>query len=241
MPTDVTASLAATILALSAILPGARVAIAGGDLQAAAYSSNWAGYAIAGGPYRSVTARWTVPRVFPTTQAGASALWVGLDGVLDRHLIQTGTEQDERNGRAEYFAWWEILPAPAVRITAFSVRPGDRMSATISRVAPERWRITIVDARSGRFSTTRAYAGPAASVEWIEEAPVEGRSVMPLARLGTATFDLLTVNGSTVRLEPASRIVLAQRSVVATPSLPDADTDGFTVERGSLVPPARSS
>ena len=78
------------------------------------YSSNWAGYAVAAGPYRSVSGQWTVPAVVPTGRSSYSAQWVGVDGVSSAALIQAGTEVSFFNGTAHYAAWWEILPAPAV-------------------------------------------------------------------------------------------------------------------------------
>ena len=127
------------------------------------YSSNWAGYAVAGGPYSSVGAQWTVPAVSVSYRRSYSAQWVGIDGFTSRALIQAGTEADYFNGATHYSAWWEILPAPAVTIRTLSVRPGDRMSVTITRVSSGRWRIVVKDARSGSYATTRAYSGSASS------------------------------------------------------------------------------
>lgn len=200
-------------------------------------SSNWAGYALERGPYQSVSARWTVPRI-SMASGGFSAIWIGVDGVSDGNLIQTGTEQDVRNGRATYFAWWEILPAPAVRITSFSVRPGDHMSATISRVSAGRWQISITDARTGSFTSVRRYGGRGSSVEWIEEAPLVDGRLAPLARHGPIAFDHATANGANPGLSPADGGTLVRRGQrLLTPSLPDADTDGFRLLE-STAPPA---
>ena len=206
-----------------------------------AFSSNWAGYAVTGGSYSAVAGRWTVPRVVPSAGPRASAVWLGIDGVTNGSLIQVGTEQDSIDGRAAYFAWWEVLPAPAVRITSFAVRAGDRISASIQRVARGRWRISIRDARSGGFSIVRGYAGPGSSAEWIEEAPVESGHIMPLATVAPATFDLATVDGLDPGLDAASRVTLVRGATLATPSAPDRDGDGFTVRRGSVAPAPPSS
>lgn len=211
------------------------------DLRFEAFSSNWAGYALTGGPYTAIAGRWTVPSVTPTTGRRASALWLGIDGATNAALIQAGTEQDSLDGRVSYFAWWEILPAPAVRITSLDVRPGDRISSSIVRVGSGRWRITIRDARSGTFSTVRSYRGPASSAEWIEEAPVESGRLMPLAAIGPATFDLIAANGSSPRLSSLSRIALVNGGTLAAPSVPDGDRDGFTVRRGAVAPPPAGS
>lgn len=201
------------------------------------YSSNWAGYIVSGGTYTSVAGQWTVPRVYPMTHNASSGLWIGIDGVHDGHLIQVGTEQDFRDGAPRYFAWWEILPAPAVLITSFAVRPGDRIQASITKVGTGRWRITIRDAAGGSFSTIRSYTGRGGSAEWIEESPFVGGSIAPLARVGTATFDHALVNGANPRLTATEGGVLLRGSLrLATPSVPDADRDGFNVRRGAVAP-----
>ena len=201
-------------------------------------SSNWAGYALERGPYQSVSARWTVPHI-SATRIGFSAIWIGVDGVSDGNLIQTGTEQDIRNGRATYFAWWEILPAPAVRITSFTVRPGDHMSATISQASAGRWRIAISDARTGGFTSVRRYGGRGSSVEWIEEAPLVDGRLAPLARHGSITFDHAMANGANPGLLPGDGGTLVRRGQqMLTPSLPDGDMDGFRLLESTAPPSA---
>ena len=73
------------------------------------------------------------------------------------------------------------------RLRALSVRAGDLITVTIARVSAGRWQITVKGARSGSYATTRPYAGPWTSAEWIEEAPVvvgkgspDGRSSGPI-------------------------------------------------------------
>src|SRR6185369_1208757 len=43
-------------------------------------STNWAGYAVAGSRYTSVSASWTQPAVSCTSTNTWSSFWVGLDG-----------------------------------------------------------------------------------------------------------------------------------------------------------------
>ena len=202
------------------------------------YSSNWAGYAVAGGPYSSVGAQWTVPAVRASYRGSFSALWVGIDGFTSSALIQAGTEADYFNGAAHYSAWWEILPAPAVTIRTLSVRPGDRMSVTITRVSSGRWRIVVKDARSGSYATTRAYSGSASSAEWIEETPIVGGRTTPLAVHGTVVFDRGTLNGTSPDLVSQDAGAMIRRGVLAdTPSAPDADADGFALAEQATSPP----
>ena len=202
------------------------------------YSSNWAGYAVAGGPYSSVGAQWTVPAVSVSYRRSYSAQWVGIDGFTSRALIQAGTEADYFNGAAHYSAWWEILPAPAVTIRTLSVRPGDRMSVTITRVSSGRWRIVVKDARSGSYATTRAYSGSASSAEWIEEAPIVGGRTTLLAAHSTVVFDHASLDGRNPGLVSLDAGAMIRRGFLAdTPSAPDADADGFALAEQATSPP----
>ena len=203
------------------------------------YSSNWAGYTVAAGPYRSVSGQWKVPAVSPTRRASYSAQWVGIDGFTNDSLIQAGTQANFVDGAARYSAWWEILPAPAVTIRSLTVRARDAISVTIERVASGRWRITLKDGRSGTFTTVRAYAGPASSAEWIEEAPVIDGQLAPLAAHAPLDFDNAAVDGGTPNLSIGDAGAMLRRGVlVESPSAPDADGNGFVVA-GQATQPAR--
>jgi len=200
------------------------------------YSSNWAGYMATTGTFASVSGTWTVPQV-STGQSGFSAVWLGIGGVSDNELIQVGTEQDSLYGHASYNAWWEILPAPAVEIHSFSVHPGDIITASVTHVRGRTWRIFISNRGHGTFTTTRTWDGEGTSAEWIVEAPVVNGRVGRLARFSLVTFNLLKANGRNPRLKPSQAGVLIQRGVrVATPSLPDAQGDGFALQRSSTAP-----
>jgi hypothetical protein len=201
------------------------------------YSSNWAGYALAAGPYRSVSGQWTVPTVSPSGRAAYSAQWVGVDGVSSASLIQAGTQVNFVNGSPQYSAWWEILPAPAVAIRTLTVRAGDVISVTIARVSAGRWRITLKDSRSGSFTTIRAYAGSGTSAEWIEEAPFIGWRIPPLAAHAPVVFDNATVNGTMAHLSMGDAGAMLRRGIVVdTPSAPDADGNGFAVAEQATPP-----
>ena len=201
------------------------------------YSSNWAGYAVASGPYRSVSGQWTVPAVSPTGRSAFSAQWVGIDGFSNTSLIQAGTQANFYAGAAHYSAWWEILPAPAVAVRGLAIRAGDVVTVSIARVAAGRWRISIHDARSGSFTTTRAYAGPGTSAEWIEEAPVINSRLTALAAHLPIVFDNLTANGLSPALSTGDAGAMIRRGVlVDTPSTPDVDGNGFVVAEQAAQP-----
>ena len=153
-------------------------------------ANNWSGYAKTG-TYTSVTAAWVVPSVARSPKPTFSSQWVGIDGFDNGDLIQTGTEADFYNGSAHYTAWWEILPAAATVIPSITVRPGDQMSASITKGSGSDWTITITDTTTGESSTTlHTYTGPGASAEWIVEAPSVGGSIASLAQYSSPdTFD----------------------------------------------------
>jgi hypothetical protein len=235
--------------------PAARVAVrhgrripappAPGELSAQATTGwtarNWSGYALTGTGYRSVTGSWRVPSVTPTKKAAYSATWVGIDGFDNASLIQAGTGQDWSGGTAQYYAWWEILPAPETPIPAsiVTVRPGDLMRVTITKGTPT-WTIVVTNVTRGQsFTTHQVFNGPGTSAEWIEEAPSIGRRLTRLAVYSLTTFDNGTVNGANPGLTAASRgVMIRGKRVLSTPSFPSVDRDGFATQYGKVVPAA---
>ncbi|UUZ79832.1 hypothetical protein LJK88_33015 [Paenibacillus sp. P26] len=83
--------------------------------------------------FQCISGYWIVPRVKPSKQNQYSSAWIGIDGFGNSSLIQTGTEHDYENGKAVYYAWWEILPRAETRI-ARPVSPQDLMYARISKL-----------------------------------------------------------------------------------------------------------
>lgn len=223
---------------------------------AAGQSNNWSGYdqgAVEKGTlFKSVSGEWTVPTA--TYRAGGpstenSATWVGIGGgcletscaLTDpTSLIQAGTEQDvSKDGTTSYSAWWEIVPVPSVTVTKVTVHPGDLVRVSIAQAIPEVWTIKLTDVTDGQgFTQTVPYPSTMLTAEWIEEAPVVVSTGAPLSAglaslpdLTAAHFDAATANGADAHLSSAEQIQMIDSSgtVEATPSAPDADTDGFDV------------
>ena len=214
-------------------------------------SNNWFGYnqgalERGGQLFHSISGNWTVPRATQHAkgQAEYSSDWIGIGGgcvdtgclLTDGTLIQTGTEQDvSPGGSPSYSAWWEIVPAPSLTISALKVRPGDRMHASISEVAlgSELWRITIKDLTRGEtYSKTVPYASTHDTAEWIEETPLilgSNAGFAALPGLTSPAFDRATVNGKPADLKASEEIQLTSSTgkVIGTPSAPDRDLDGF--------------
>jgi hypothetical protein len=128
-------------------------------------------------------------------------------------------------------------------IPTLPVKPGDKMSAAVTRNSNGTWTITIRDTSTGgAFTTVQAYTGPGTSAEWIEEAPSVGGRTAPLAHYSSPqTFDPGTVNGANPHLTASNGGEMVQTRVVSIPSNPDSDTDGFNVSYGSTAPAPPSS
>ena len=214
-------------------------------------SNNWFGYnqgTLEQGNklFSSITGDWTVPTASQHTngQDESSSTWIGIGGGCvdancntgDNTLIQTGTEQDVSGGHATYSAWWELIPAPSLSIN-MTVRPGDHMHAEISEVAAlsNVWRIKLQNVTTGQtFNQTVSYASTHATAEWIEETPLllgANAGLADLPNLSTTAFDFGTVNGAPVSLKPSEEMQLidSNNRVIATPSAPDPDLDGFNL------------
>jgi Peptidase A4 family len=193
-----------------------------------------------------VSADWIVPRA-KQHKAGEeefSSSWIGVGGgcldtsctASDDTLIQAGIEHDvDASGNAHYYAWWEAIPAPLVSVD-LAVRAGDLVHVDISESVgtPGVWTITIADRTTGgSFAIQLPYASSYGTVEWVIETPVviteSGVRVGPMPDLATVRFDNATANGSAVRLVPAEQIQLVDTdlSLIARPSLPDHDANGF--------------
>jgi hypothetical protein len=142
-------------------------------------TSNWAGFVVfaPSAPFTCVEGRWTEPKVVcstPTWQA--ASFWVGLDGWNEEHLEQIGTEVQCFHGRAEHFAWHEVLPRQTNSIRAsLAVRAGDRIWARVLFTGGA-YTMTLANLTMHRSLTIREgnKGAPRASAEWIAESPSSG-------------------------------------------------------------------
>lgn len=181
-------------------------------------SNNWAGEIDTNGTFSAVSGSWAVPSVSPSADERRSAVWVGLDGVGSPALIQVGTEQDSGPEPATY-AWWEVVPAAQIKIPA-PVAPGNQMEAAVTEDYPGSWTIRISDVGHWTSVLPLSYTGPAASAEWIVEAPtVDGRPAT-LADFGSVTFSGMSdqATGATTGARPVL-LVDPNGSALAAPGL----------------------
>lgn len=172
-------------------------------------SSNWTGYAALNDQYTGVSAEWVVPDSTPTNSAlSADAAWVGIGGINDNNLIQAGTQAIIRNGKTQYQAWYELLPATQ-RITTLSINAGDHIFASVSQQGPDLWHIALTDLTTKQtFQANVPYHSSHSSAEWIVERPLaitgDATGYLPLSDFGTLTFTNTTLSTASGRMENVS-------------------------------------
>jgi peptidase A4-like protein len=213
-------------------------------------SFNWSGYMQGrlekGTAFHSVAATWIVPTATQRSpgEAEYSSSWIGIGGgcldtactFTDLTLIQAGIGHDiDAAGNARYYAWWETIPAPLIE-TTLAVHPGDRVGVAIfEHRLPEIWTIVIANFTTrGVFTKTLPYPSTYGSAEWVIETPVVisetgAVSVGPMPNLTVVRFDYARANGAAAGFVPDERIELVDfdLALIATPSPPDAQRDGF--------------
>ena len=213
------------VKALIALAVLTAAAIAGGGTAAAAspsfasrvaltpeVSSNWSGYALippSADPivFTDVTGTWVQPKATCTSgRRDAAAFWVGLGGYdpSSTSLEQLGTaiECDGSSKTPINYAWWELVPAAAVKIP-FKIAAGDTVTAAVL-VKGQTITFSLRDVtRHTRFSKvlTTAQTLDVSSAEWIAEAPSNctssGRcAVIPLNNFRTVTFSKAAAIGN---------------------------------------------
>jgi hypothetical protein len=165
--------------------------------QISARSEQWAGYVarssllVPQATVTSVSGSWIVPAIPATSGDTYSGVWVGIGGFGENTLIQAGTLQQCADGRVTYYAWYELLPALAVRISDLRIRAGDTISASIRLVdeAEDTWSVEINDVAGGEsFRRTFVYNSSRLSGEWIVERPTINQRVSNLSDFGSVTF-----------------------------------------------------
>jgi hypothetical protein len=154
----------------------ATLALAGAAGAAATETStNWAGYVATGTSFTAVSATWKQPAAGCSVgETSSAAFWVGLGGSSESstRLEQAGTTAEcTGTGTARYWAWYELVPAAAVKI-GLTVRPGDTISASV-KVSGQTVTMQVRNlTRKTVVTKRRRMAAPdTSSAEWIAEAP----------------------------------------------------------------------
>jgi hypothetical protein len=224
------------------------------DSAAISRSVNWSGYQVQrkGARITAVEGTWVQPAVScQSVHRQMASFWVGIDGVRSRTLEQIGTSSECSNKHQDlYYAWWEMIPAPTVRIPLL-IRPGDTIHARIT-VSSQRFKLSITNVTlDNTFSITKSDSGAKqATAEWVAEATsMCGNTACQVSAL--PDFDSVrftgcsaTADGQTALLgdpmwAPTLDVMVVggkQNTLKALPSAVDAGSDGFTVDWLSVGP-----
>ncbi len=174
--------------------PGLTLPRHGGTVD----SLNWSGYAVTpkGGGITGVKGSFVVPTA-GMLPPGFAATWAGIGGYNTSDLIQAGTAEQSLPSNPlvgpQYYAWYELLPNSETQIRGCSgdhsctVKPGQRVTVSITQGSGTTWKISMTDAGHWRWSKTVSYKSSHSSAEWILEAPTVGAQTL-LANVGTAHF-----------------------------------------------------
>jgi Peptidase A4 family len=198
-------TLAIAVFALSGL---ATAPCAAGDILGL-QTSNWSGYAVVSTPagqsppsttFTEVRANWQQPTVICTTPNARTAIWVGLDGLLDNSgtVEQLGTiaicgSDPNETAPLSYKAWWEMKAdgTASPHATEFDVFPGDRIEANVT-FSNGAFVLHLEDRTTRRSFTTPPQACPPnhtcprSSAEFIVERP--GETPFPLGDYQSMMF-----------------------------------------------------
>ena len=184
-------------------------------------SSNWSGYAAAtslSNPQTDSVTAVSGTWIMPTATAGGNttayaSVWVGIDGYSSNSVEQIGADADIVNGKATYYAWYEMYPSDSVNITSMTISAGDSITASVQYLSSGahagKFQLTITDTSKANDSFTIYETDAQAqrsSAEWVVEAPSSGYGVLPLANFGSVAFTnaSATIDGKTGAIDSSS-------------------------------------
>jgi len=206
-------------------------------------SRNWSGYVASNATYSSVKGTWTIPQPTTSNHTATDATWVGIGGATNTDLIQSGTQNViNPSGQVSTTAFYELLPNASIPITSISVKPGDSVTVSISQQSTNQWLINFTDNTNGQnYQNSLSYNSSLSSAEWIEEAPSNGQSVLPLDNFGTLQFSngAKTQNGTqeSTSASGAHSVTMVNNTgqALATPSTLGSDGASFIITRSKAV------
>ena len=206
-------------------------------------STNWAGQIDTGTTYTDISGEWTVPTVQPSADSEYSATWIGIDGAENSDLIQTGTDQFASGGSTTYAAWYEILPAAEVIISE-PVDPGDDMDAAITRGVPGNLGDRDRRCNPGLAGIWTVQLFGAGRLGGVDRGSADRqRRPIDSGELRCRCVRSLMIGGADLRSSDISPVYMVNTAdtIIAYPSLFDADADSFAVFYGSPTPPVVTS
>ncbi|HEX4254612.1 MAG TPA: G1 family glutamic endopeptidase, partial [Streptosporangiaceae bacterium] len=111
--------------------------------------------------------------------------------------------------------WYEMYPNPSYEIN-HTVRPGDKISASVTYSGTNSYTLKIADSTQGwTYTTTKSLSGaPRSSAEVITEAPccTSSGGILPLADFGKVSYTGSTANGSTLSSFSPTEITMVSAS-----------------------------
>ena len=165
-----------------------------------------------------------------------SSTWIGLDGDSSNTVEQIGIEQDYVNGKAVYYAWYEMYPKQPVKLDLV-IEAGDKISADVKYLGNDTYQLTLDDVTSGQSSTTQVESSKPirSSAEWIEEGTgqvADFNTVTFTKASATATEPTGTITGPIS--DPAwqtDQITLVSKSggVIAAPTQLSSSGSSFSI------------
>lgn len=184
--------------------------------RAISYSTNWSGYAATGetGSFSQVSANWYQPVLTCGGESNQySVFWAGLDGYDSSTVEQVGTAAGCIGATPRYYGWYEMFPDIPVYFTN-PVRPGDRISASVTFSGISTYTLMLRDSTSGWTQTVviNRRGLERSSAEVVTEAPSSIGGVLPLANFGTVNYFGSTVNGGRLALLYPVQIVMLNDS-----------------------------
>ena len=174
-------------------------------------TTNYAGYVAAdnldnptAGSVTAVSGRWIVPIIVPSDIPNDDfSFWVGIDGIGSSTIEQIGFGYTKIDVPT-YYAWYELFPAPPVKIIGFPVNPGDVIEASVVYAGSDVFTMTITNITQNVTYTVPSSEAtlPGAerkSAEWIVEPLGLVIGELPLADfvIGHLWECTATINGVT--------------------------------------------
>jgi hypothetical protein len=172
-------------------------------------STNWSGYvdtSTKAGAYTSLSGSWTEPKISgcKANTVSAAVFWVGIDGISssDPTVEQDGTIAICPGGGSttpEYGSWWEMYPKNDVQIVGGTVKPGDKITASVVR-SGTKYTLKVTDSTTSGNSFSKKQTCSAStckneSAEWIAERPGLSTGLSTLPNFGTWTASSAKVTG----------------------------------------------
>jgi hypothetical protein len=207
---------------------------------------NWSGgvvFAPARQSFSWVQGDWVIPDVDAPTENMwyYCANWIGIDGDGSGDVCQIGIECEVyRSGTSitrNIYPWWEWYPLPEVKITNFTVNPGDMVTALLCAGpgAGATKATAYFTNRTTGDSTSFSFNAPAGTTlvgncaEWIVEAPTVGGQQSSCADYGEVFFSTCeavlgngtTVNGGTgdnINMKNSAGTIVSQGNII-TPTI----------------------